>query len=691
MNNGFMEDKVSARMGLRHLKFLGVAIVFMGAGPVHAVAPHAQPPVTVTAKTGSQAIDLVQAPGTATLVIGTLQARRCGANVWCGRFPRALDPTGTVPGKIDIAFRWYRHRRADLSSAGTLVAVEGGPGYATSGTSDSYLQMFEPFLDDHDLLLADNRGTGNSGAIDCKPLQTGDGPTSETIGQCGRQLGRTAPLFATAYAADDLAALLQALGRTSIDLYGDSYGTWFGQVFAYRHPELLRSLVLDSAYPVRSAGSDAPWYPFFALTVRNEFNSVCARSPACAAYPGDGIGHIEPALNALRSRPFDAAAKDADGQWQHFRADASMLALVMFAGAPAFTIARELDPAARAFVSGDTAPLLRLMAEAKSSSDPRIGRSPRLYSEGLFWAVSCHDYEQVYDMTLSVPARRAQRDLRMAERESRYPYTFAPFTIDEFRGMSLDYSVLDACIDWPVPSTAHPPGPPIPESAAMPDIPVLVLSGELDSITTPNEGAIVAANFPNAKQVVVANRFHLVALPPQRDTCALDIVRRFVKTLDVGDTSCASEVAPLRTPGRFARRASELPIPHVLPGNRADGARLRIAAAVVATLGDALNRAESNSTGRAPGLRGGWVDISNNGPSWGLDLTDARWTEDVRVDGHLHWPFQQGQAVAHVRVKGPDGVQGTLEVTWPSGAAAANAIVKGRLDGSDVVARIAAP
>jgi pimeloyl-ACP methyl ester carboxylesterase len=40
-------------------------------------------------------------------------------------------------------------------------------------------------------------------------------------------------------------------------LYGDSYGTFFSQVFAGRHPELLRTLVLDAAYP--TFGEDA-WY-----------------------------------------------------------------------------------------------------------------------------------------------------------------------------------------------------------------------------------------------------------------------------------------------------------------------------------------------------------------------------------------------------------------------------------------------
>ena len=36
----------------------------------------------------------------------------------------------------------------------------------------------------------------------------------------------------------------------TIDLYGDSYGSYVGQAFAVRHGDRLRSLVLDAAYPL---------------------------------------------------------------------------------------------------------------------------------------------------------------------------------------------------------------------------------------------------------------------------------------------------------------------------------------------------------------------------------------------------------------------------------------------------------
>ena len=53
----------------------------------------------------------------------------------------------------------------------------------------------------------------------------------------------------------DIDPLRRALGLGKIFFYGDSYGTFFGQAYAVRHPDSLRGLILDSAYP-----GDDPYY-----------------------------------------------------------------------------------------------------------------------------------------------------------------------------------------------------------------------------------------------------------------------------------------------------------------------------------------------------------------------------------------------------------------------------------------------
>ncbi len=57
---------------------------------------------------------------------------------------------------------------------------------------------------------------------------------------------------ASAAAAEDLATVIVALQLPKVDLYGDSYGSFFAQVFASRIPQLVRSVILDSTYMKRS-------------------------------------------------------------------------------------------------------------------------------------------------------------------------------------------------------------------------------------------------------------------------------------------------------------------------------------------------------------------------------------------------------------------------------------------------------
>ncbi len=226
----------------------------------------------------------------ATLRVGSLTLETCrDVNAYCGRLDRPFDPTGAIPGRISIHFEYYPHT-APGKSEGTLVATEGGPGYPATLSRDDYLALFKPLRASRDFVLMDNRGTGQSAAIDCHVLQTGEKWTIETVAGCGEFLGTRAPLYSTAYAADDLAAILAALHTGRIDLYGDSYGTYFEQVFAVRHPEVLRSIVLDGAYPLD--GPDYAWYPNYAPAMRAKFNLACQRSDACAKLPGSSIDHI---------------------------------------------------------------------------------------------------------------------------------------------------------------------------------------------------------------------------------------------------------------------------------------------------------------------------------------------------------------------------------------------------------------
>jgi pimeloyl-ACP methyl ester carboxylesterase len=622
---------------------------------------------------------------------GRMTLERCvDAPAYCGRIERPLDPTGAIGSRISVYFEFYPHTAAG-PSAGTLVATEGGPGYPATESRADYLALFRPLRATRDFVLMDNRGTGKSGAIDCPALQSAPQWTVDLVASCGASLGERSALYSTAYAADDLAAILEMLDVGPIDLYGDSYGTYFEQVFAVRHPRALRSVVLDGAYPVN--GPDYAWYPTYAPAMRAKFDLACRRSASCARLPGSSLDHIQPALEELRRAPFTARAFDGDGRERNFQANASQLAIVMFGSAPALASIKEVDAAARAFQADDRAPLLRLIAETLSGVDSRDpAADPAKWSAGLAAAVMCQDPPQIFDMRLPPALRAADRDRVLAERRRSLPDTYAPFTIDEYRGMPLDYSFLDQCIDWPVAPPGHPAAQVVPPDAHYPAAPALVVSGDLDNMTTVADGAAAARAFPHGRQVIVANGLHVNALPRARSPCGAELVRHFIETLEVGDARCAVEAPPVRLVGRFARRAAELEPAQGLASNQAPDLQLRFASAAVLTAGDIVTRLGLSSSGHGVGLRGGRFTIIERKGVQVVTLDAVRWTEDLAVSGTLEKTRGPASHVrAHLRLAGADSLDGVLEIVWDDHAPDAVADVHGSLGGVRLAARTPAP
>jgi pimeloyl-ACP methyl ester carboxylesterase len=637
-------------------------------------------------------------PAPPKLRMGTMTLSRCTGlpappAAYCGHLDRPLDPAGSLDGRLSIYFEFYPHRGPG-KAVGMLVATEGGPGYPATQSRSEYLALFDPLRRTRDILIMDNRGTGKSGALDCPELQAAERWTTAMVGACGVALGDRAAFFGTALAADDLAAILSQLGVAKIDLYGDSYGTYFEQVFALRHPALLRSVVLDGAYPLN--GPDYAWYPSYAPAMRDKFDLACRRSPSCAAIPGSSIEHLLPVLAQLRRQPSSAVAIDADGKQRQFSVDPTHLATVMFGSAPPLATVRELDAAARAYLEGDRAPLLRLMAETVGSVDSEDARNSAAdvtqWSAALEVAVMCHDPPQIFDMRLPPALRAADRDRALAERRRSYPDTYAPFTIDEYRGMPLDYSFIDQCVAWPVAPAGQPAGRPAPPAAAYPDVPALVISGELDNMTTPADGAAVAAAFRRGKQMLISNSFHVNALPHARSGCAADIARHFIVTLEPGDSSCAATVPPVRLVPRFAVHADGLD--PAIPGaaNAASVIALKLASATVQTVGDILVRAAGNSSGHGAGLRGGTFALAGAGDARRITLDGARWTEDLAVSGTIdQMRDPAGTVRAQVTIQGPEAVQGSVELQWEDRRPAAQARIQGEIGGQVVEAHMPAP
>jgi hypothetical protein len=287
------------------------------------------------------------------------------------------------------------------------------------------------------------------------------------------------------------------------------------------------------------------------------------------------------------------------------------------------------------------------------------------------------------------PAQRvAERDRLMAAREASAPDTYAPFTIGEYRRMPLDYAFIDECVRWP--AVGSPDSPLTFAAERYPDAPVLVVSGELDNMTSEADGQAAAAAFPHGHHLVIANSFHTNALPRARSECAATLVRRFLRSLSTGDESCAGDVPAVRLVPRFARSASELPPALGSADNQASEAQLRVAQVALLACEDVIARALDDGPGTGVGLRGGTFNAVRHGEGYSLSLRDVRWTDDVSASGHIEWPGRRGVVRAVLTLQAPDA-SGNLELQWPEGVRDARATVHGRLGGNPMVAEAPAP
>jgi pimeloyl-ACP methyl ester carboxylesterase len=620
--------------------------------------------------------------------IGSVDVHPCaGGGRWlCGKLPRPLDPARPHGRRIGIAFRWLPPRRA---GAGTpaLVAVEGGPGFPSTGSRVEYTGTYGPLLRRRGLLLVDQRGTGGSALIYCRAVQNYPGVSSGTgrfprvVAGCARKIARrygSPDLFATAYATRDLAAVIRALRLGRVDLYGDSYGTYFVQSFMSRHQDLLHSVVLDSSYPVRDLD---PWYVSSGTAARHALDAVCTRDLGCsAAGPGSATARLGELLARLRAEgPIAGRVAIGAGHRVKVRIAARALVdLVQDAGSESL-IYRELDPAVRAALGGDDLPLLRMVAENRAYLHGE-GGAPTEYSDGLYWAVACADYPELFSMA-AAPAER-RRQLSAALR-SPPAGAFDPFTAHEWVTVDNYTQPYAGCLDWPRPRKVEPalPAAPRPLPAS---IPLLMIGGDLDSLTPQPDaylfGPALAANLrivalPNTTHVTSEGDGTLVA----GAACARAIIRGFVRAperLATLDTSCTRSIPPVHTAGSYPRRLADA-LPATLVSGPALALERRQAVTVAAgALADAPVRYWFAGEARGPGLRGGSFTAKGY-PFLRLRLRRVRFAGDAAVSGTGSWRFSDGATRGTLTVRMPGGGSVGVRVAWDQRSQLARARVGG--------------
>ena len=237
---------------------------------------------------------------------------------------------------------------------------------------------------------------------------------------------------------------------------------------------------------------------------------------------------------------------------------------------------------------------------------------------------------------------------------------------------------MAGCLEWPAPRFPDPPAPP---GVRYPDVPVLVLDGDLDSITPPEDSARAARLFPNSRLILVGNVGHVTALG-DFDRCGSRLVRRFIETLDAGPATCADTIQELHVVPVFPRRVADAPQAAARPGDRSDATDRRAAWVAARAAGDALGRWWLMYGARGHGLRGGTFVASGAYYSYEpveLALDGVRFAGDLAVSGRVTWDRRAQHVRARLRVRGAR--EGVLRMSWPSRARHAAATIVGELGG----------
>jgi len=436
--------------------------------------------------------------------------------------------------------------------------------------------------------------------------------------------------------------------------------------------------VLDGAYPTHG---ETAWYPTQGPAMRSSFVKACRRSPECRGHGPGFTRAMRRVLRQVRRHPWHGVSHDGDGRRARVIVNAETLATTAFGATYGPYTYRELTAALRAALDGDRAPLLREVAEAEGGG---TNAGPvRAYSEGLDAAVACHDYPQLYDMTAAPRTRLRQYDRALTRRTASFPATYGPFTVREYA--RSDWQELDWCTRWPKAAADNPARPPRPRGGQYPSVPTLVLSGELDSITTPAEAAMVTRQFPRALHIVVANSFHVDAVG-DTDDCAVRILRRFVRTPSRWPRhGCASRVPPVRTQGSFPLTVRDVPA----GSGRGSLLARHVAPAAAATVADLIDRWWNNYSGHDVGLRGGhWTYTGDR--TTVFHLRGVRLTTDLAVSGTATWQRYANRMRVDLRVA-THGRHGRLHGTWLTRRQGARTTLHGWWGGRPLTVSFRAP
>ncbi|QSX30046.1 alpha/beta fold hydrolase [Shewanella cyperi] len=375
-----------------------------------------------------------------------------------------------------------------------FLAIAGGPGQSAIDNAVGFERTFAEIRQSRDILLIDQRGTGRSNLLNCDL-----GPDAMSLAfddekldsaaeavKCRSNLDADIAQYGSRAALEDFEAVRKALGYDKLHVYGISYGTRMAQLYLKHYPESLLTVTLDGVVPMQQsvlAIGDAIDRAVELMLADCEQNSQChTQFPVLR----DELAMVNQRLDQAPVRLM--VNHPRSGEATEFLLTRNKFASVVRLALYATNVRALLPLAIHQAAAGNYQGILGLHGMMLDGLDLAMG---------MHSSVVCGE---------DIP--RLDAAMRAKLNQSYY-------------GANMIKGLEEVCTQWPVPAADATFA-----EGVRSNLPVLLLSGEIDPATPPEWAELAMANMSNAKHLVAPYATHGVA----QQSCGNKLVAQLVNS-----------------------------------------------------------------------------------------------------------------------------------------------------------------
>ncbi len=372
-----------------------------------------------------------------------------------------------------------------------IIMLAGGPGQSAVESYPMASSAFRDILKTRDVVLVDQRGTGKSNPLKCEfdeetqlAILADINLIPAEIKKCVAKLDADTRYYTTTESIKDLEEVRKALKIEKWNLLGISYGTRKALTYMKLFPDSIRSVILDGVMPQQEAMPQSH-EKNLVNALRLQFEQ-CKNQPACHEAFGDVEQQMWQLLEKVDTeKPKIRLQNFSTGEFEEMTLNKENVAIAL-----------------RLFAySANTMNLIPLMIAKANHGQPEVIASQ----------------SNMIGSLLSESMSNVEMSILCAED---MPF-YSEYTLNE-NNLFGDFikNTKDNCAAWPhgtVDSSFKDP--------VISDLPVLLLSGELDPVTPPSFAELTMQTLSNSQHLIAKGQGHNV-FPLG---CMPDIITDFIQ------------------------------------------------------------------------------------------------------------------------------------------------------------------